>query len=72
MLDSLWLQFLLDSRIPVRSRRGVCQTQLTDTFQEANGLLYADRTPKFPLEAIAAATLGWDIPESSPESVIQC
>jgi beta-galactosidase/beta-glucuronidase len=37
---------------------GFCYTQLTDTFQEANGLLYADRTPKFPLEAIAVATLG--------------
>ncbi|MBF2050605.1 MAG: glycoside hydrolase family 2 [Elainella sp. C42_A2020_010] len=38
---------------------GFCYTQLTDTFQEANGLLYADRTPKFPLEAIRAATMGW-------------
>ena len=37
---------------------GFCYTQLTDTFQEANGLLYADRTPKFPLEAIRSATLG--------------
>jgi len=37
---------------------GFCYTQLTDTFQEANGLLYADRTPKFSLEAIASATLG--------------
>lgn len=37
---------------------GFCYTQLTDTFQEANGLLYADRTPKCPLDAIAAATLG--------------
>lgn len=37
---------------------GFCYTQLTDTFQEANGLLYIDRTPKVPLEAIAAATLG--------------
>jgi beta-galactosidase/beta-glucuronidase len=37
---------------------GFCYTQFTDTFQEANGLLYADRTPKFPFEAIAAATLG--------------
>lgn len=37
---------------------GFCYTQLTDTFQEANGLLYADRTPKFPIEAIASATLG--------------
>ncbi len=36
---------------------GFCYTQLTDTFQEMNGLLYADRTPKFPLAAIASATL---------------
>jgi beta-galactosidase/beta-glucuronidase len=36
---------------------GFCYTQFTDTFQEANGLLYADRTPKFPIEAIRAATL---------------
>ncbi len=37
---------------------GFCYTQLTDTYQEANGLLYADRTPKFPLAEIAAATTG--------------
>jgi beta-galactosidase/beta-glucuronidase len=37
---------------------GFCYTQFTDTFQEANGLLYADRTPKFPLAAIELATLG--------------
>jgi hypothetical protein len=37
---------------------GFCYTQLTDTYQEANGLLHADRTPKFPLEDIAAATRG--------------
>lgn len=37
---------------------GFCYTQLADTYQEANGLLYADRTPKFPLERIAAATAG--------------
>jgi hypothetical protein len=37
---------------------GFCYTQLADTYQEANGLLYADRTPKFPLEAIAEATRG--------------
>lgn len=36
---------------------GFCYTQLTDTFQEANGLLYADRTPKLPIEAIRSATL---------------
>jgi hypothetical protein len=36
---------------------GFCYTQFADTFQEVNGLLYADRTPKLPLEAIRAATL---------------
>jgi beta-galactosidase/beta-glucuronidase len=35
---------------------GFCYTQFADTFQEANGLLFADRTPKLPLEKIAAAT----------------
>ncbi|MDB5763419.1 MAG: glycosyl hydrolase family 2, barrel domain protein [Herminiimonas sp.] len=35
---------------------GYCYTQFADTFQEANGLLYADRTPKIPLEKISAAT----------------
>ena len=37
---------------------GYCYTQLTDTAQERNGLLYADRRPKIPLEEIAAATRG--------------
>lgn len=37
---------------------GFCYTQLTDTYQEANGLLYADRTPKAPIEEIALATSG--------------
>ena len=35
---------------------GFCYTQFADTYQEANGLLYADRTPKIALERIAAAT----------------
>ena len=37
---------------------GFCYTQFADTFQEANGLLYADRTPKIPLADLAAATTG--------------
>jgi hypothetical protein len=37
---------------------GFCYTQFTDTYQEANGLLYMDRTPKVPLEQIAVATRG--------------
>jgi beta-galactosidase/beta-glucuronidase len=35
---------------------GFCYTQFADTFQEANGLLCADRTPKLPIEQIAKAT----------------
>jgi beta-galactosidase/beta-glucuronidase len=41
---------------------GFCYTQFTDTYQEANGLLYADRTPKIPIAAIAAATAGGRAP----------
>lgn len=33
---------------------GLCWTQLTDTEQEVNGLLTADRRPKAPLEAFRA------------------
>jgi hypothetical protein len=35
---------------------GFCYTQFADTYQEANGLLFADRTPKIPLARIAQAT----------------
>ena len=34
---------------------GFCYTQLTDTLQENNGLLTADREPKAPVERIRAA-----------------
>ena len=37
---------------------GFCYTQFADTYQEANGLLNADRTPKFPLADMARATRG--------------
>ena len=37
---------------------GFCYTQLTDTFQEKNGLLFEDRTPKADLTALAQATRG--------------
>ncbi len=37
---------------------GFCYTQFADTYQEANGLLNADRTPKFPLEKVREATRG--------------
>jgi len=37
---------------------GYCYTQFADTYQEANGLLHADRTPKFPLADILHASRG--------------
>jgi hypothetical protein len=43
---------LLDSPALV----GFCWTQLTDTQQERNGLVTADRTPKVPVEKIRAVT----------------
>ncbi len=46
---------------------GFCYTQFTDTYQEANGLLYADRTPKAPYEEIARATSGF-LPDFDPQS----
>ena len=41
---------------------GFCYTQFADTFQEANGLLRADRSPKIPLERLAAAVGGTPSP----------
>ena len=39
---------------------GFCYTQFSDTFQEANGLLTMDRTPKLPLDVLRALTIGHD------------
>ncbi|HUQ41502.1 MAG TPA: glycoside hydrolase family 2 TIM barrel-domain containing protein [Candidatus Limnocylindrales bacterium] len=47
---------------------GFCYTQFADTYQEANGLLFADRTPKIPLDQIAHATRG---PRSVREEEIE-
>ncbi len=44
---------------------GFCYTQLTDTFQEANGLLTMDRVPKVPIDLVAAMTQG--PPDERPE-----
>jgi hypothetical protein len=44
---------------------GFCYTQFADTYQEANGLLHADRRPKFSLEQIFEATCG-DRPRVDP------
>jgi hypothetical protein len=47
---------LLHTVIQTALFSGFCYTQFADTFQEANGLLCADRTPKIPIETIARAT----------------
>ena len=56
---------LLDAVRSLPALAGFCYTQLTDTYQEANGLLYADRTPKAPFEEIAKATTG-ALPDHNP------
>ena len=45
---------------------GFCYTQFADTYQEANGLLYADRRPKFSLAQIREATSGGSRPAEPP------
>jgi hypothetical protein len=37
---------------------GFCYTQFADTYQEANGLVFANREPKMPWARIARATRG--------------
>ncbi|MDW5596618.1 sugar-binding domain-containing protein [Conexibacter stalactiti] len=49
---------LLEQVHAIEGLAGFCYTQLTDTHQEANGLLTAEREPKGPLAALAAATRG--------------
>ena len=44
---------------------GFCYTQFADTFQEANGLLREDRTPKIPIARIVQAVRG-DQPHVPP------
>ncbi len=50
---------------------GFCYTQLTDTFQETNGLFKADRTPKIPLNIICRATRGVGLGRGELSSVPQ-
>jgi hypothetical protein len=50
---------------------GFCYTQFADTYQEANGLLYADRIPKIPIEVIAEATRGPRVPRHTQAQVEQ-
>jgi len=47
---------LLEAVVHTPLFSGFCYTQFADTFQESNGLLRADRTPKIPLARIAECT----------------
>jgi hypothetical protein len=47
----------------LRLLAGFCYTQFADTYQEANGLLYANREPKFPLERMARMTRAEELHE---------
>jgi beta-galactosidase/beta-glucuronidase len=47
---------LLEAVNGIAAFSGFCYTQLTDTFQEVNGLFTEDREPKIPLETIRTAT----------------
>jgi beta-galactosidase/beta-glucuronidase len=49
---------LLEAVRSLPALAGFCYTQFADTYQEANGLLFANREPKVPIEKIAAATSG--------------
>ena len=65
---------LLETVRSLAALSGFCYTQFADTFQEANGLLRANREPKFPLADIARATRGHDSPRrrSNPSPPSAC
>ena len=47
---------------------GFCYTQFMDTGQETNGLLFADGTPKLPVEWIAEIVTGVRTPRTAPDT----
>ncbi|MDX2052848.1 MAG: glycoside hydrolase family 2 TIM barrel-domain containing protein [Polyangiaceae bacterium] len=49
---------------------GYCYTQFADTFQETNGLLHADRSPKIPIEQVAWANRGAHARDVSPSPIV--
>ena len=60
-----WLQGirrLCRAILKSRTLSGYCWTQLTDTYQETNGLLRSDRSPKAPIEQLRAALIGIRLP----------
>ena len=56
-LKQLYLRLMAAiNRLPLLA--GFCYTQFNDTYQEANGLVKMDRSPKFDLEEMKRATRG--------------
>jgi beta-galactosidase/beta-glucuronidase len=58
---------LLRAVLSIGMFSGSCYTQFADTYQEANGLLFADRRPKVPIDRIARATRGIETPADAVE-----
>jgi beta-galactosidase/beta-glucuronidase len=54
--DLLAIYAAMIRALPPSGVAGFCYTQFSDTFQEQNGLLFDDRRPKAPLEALRVAT----------------
>ncbi|MDN3495307.1 glycoside hydrolase family 2 TIM barrel-domain containing protein [Planococcus sp. APC 4015] len=52
------LTSLMDAVHDSTALAGYCYTQLTDTLQETNGLVRADREPKLPVERLRAIMVG--------------
>ncbi|QQO09112.1 glycoside hydrolase family 2 protein [Breznakiella homolactica] len=46
------LEELVKAILSVKEVQGYCYTQLTDVFQEVNGLLHSDRKPKLPMKEL--------------------
>jgi beta-galactosidase/beta-glucuronidase len=61
---------LMEAVRPLPSLAGFCYTQLSDTYQEVNGLLYADRTPKMPLDVVAVVTNGAAPDDAEPWALL--
>jgi beta-galactosidase/beta-glucuronidase len=57
---------LLDAVNRVGLFAGFCYTQLTDTYQEANGLLTMKREPKLPFDVVCHATRGDEASRMGP------
>ncbi len=62
---------LLDVVRRMPGMAGFCYTQFADTYQEANGLLDAERRPKFALERMADATRGPRVPRPQQVEIVE-